>query len=97
MKGGLPFHDSGLLTAGQAGSHGQNTARPGPAAGMQPYTEIDVNAPYAAAFTAVGWGWATKLVAAGALTGIVTSLLVVSPGLVQQCLSANLMQSCHNT
>ncbi len=44
--------------------------------GMQPYTEIDMDAPFAVAFTKVGMGWAQRLVAAGALTGITTSLLV---------------------
>jgi hypothetical protein len=44
--------------------------------GMQPYGQIDLDAPFAAAFERVGMGWARRLVAAGALAGIVTSLLV---------------------
>ncbi|KAG2487845.1 hypothetical protein HYH03_013562 [Edaphochlamys debaryana] len=43
--------------------------------GMQRYNEIDLDAPFAAAFTSVGLGWAQRIVAAGALTGIITSLL----------------------
>ncbi|KXZ55291.1 hypothetical protein GPECTOR_3g427 [Gonium pectorale] len=43
--------------------------------GMQSYSVIDLDAPFAAAFTAVGQGWAQRVVAAGALTGIITSLL----------------------
>eukprot|EP00198_Chlamydomonas_reinhardtii_P000349 XP_001689684.1 cationic amino acid transporter 2 [Chlamydomonas reinhardtii] len=43
--------------------------------GMQSYTVIDLNAPFAVAFDHVGLGWAQRIVAAGALTGIVTSLL----------------------
>ncbi|KAG2448496.1 hypothetical protein HYH02_006387 [Chlamydomonas schloesseri] len=43
--------------------------------GMQNYTVIDLNAPFAVAFDHVGLGWAQRIVAAGALTGIITSLL----------------------
>ncbi len=39
------------------------------------YDTIDLNAPFAVAFDQVGLGWAQRVVAAGALTGIVTSLL----------------------
>ena len=43
--------------------------------GMQPYNQIDVHAPFSAAFDAVGLHWARTIVALGALTGILTSLL----------------------
>ncbi|GLC37891.1 hypothetical protein PLESTM_000660300 [Pleodorina starrii] len=43
--------------------------------GMESYTTIDLNAPFAVAFSKVGMEWAQRLVAAGALTGIITSLL----------------------
>ncbi|MEW5312473.1 MAG: hypothetical protein WDW38_004106 [Sanguina aurantia] len=43
--------------------------------GMQKYTEIDLSAPFAVAFDSVGLHWATRIVAAGALTGICTSLM----------------------
>ncbi|KAJ9530705.1 hypothetical protein QJQ45_014868 [Haematococcus lacustris] len=43
--------------------------------GMQPYTEIDLHAPFSVAFQAVGLDWADKIIAGGAITGIVTSLL----------------------
>lgn len=43
--------------------------------GMQPYNEIDINAPFSVAFDAVGLGWARTVVALGALAGILTSLL----------------------
>lgn len=43
--------------------------------GMQPYNEIDINAPFSVAFDAVGLGWARTIVALGALAGILTSLL----------------------
>lgn len=44
--------------------------------GMTPWQEIDLNTPFSAAYAAVGWPWAGKIVAVGALMGIVTSLLV---------------------
>lgn len=43
---------------------------------MQPYKQIDENAPFSVAFEAVGWNWAKYLVAAGALKGMTTVLLV---------------------
>ncbi|EYU19131.1 hypothetical protein ABFS82_13G180000 [Erythranthe guttata] len=47
---------------------------------MQPYTTIDVNAPFSMAFKQVGWGWAQYLVAFGALKGMTSVLLVNSVG-----------------
>lgn len=44
--------------------------------GMVPYFTIDVNAPFAAAYSTIGVHWAGKVVAVGALAGIITSLLV---------------------
>ena len=44
--------------------------------GMQPYTQIDEDAPFAVAFQRSGLSWAGSVVSVGALTGIVTSLLV---------------------
>ena len=43
-----------------------------PPARSPSYTVIDLNAPFAVAFDHVGLGWAQRIVAAGALTGIVT-------------------------
>ncbi|XP_037491827.1 cationic amino acid transporter 1 isoform X2 [Jatropha curcas] len=42
---------------------------------MQPYTEIDANAPFSVAFQAVGMNWAKYIVAIGALKGMTTVLL----------------------
>ncbi|MFS7905427.1 putative amino acid/polyamine transporter I, cationic amino acid transporter [Helianthus anomalus] len=47
---------------------------------MQPYYEIDVNAPFSVAFEKVGWGWAKYVVAAGALKGMTSVLLVGAVG-----------------
>ncbi|KAK4751178.1 hypothetical protein SAY87_004660 [Trapa incisa] len=47
---------------------------------MQPYTKIDINAPFSVAFQAVGWDWANYIVAAGALKGMTTVLLVGAVG-----------------
>ncbi|XP_075664341.1 cationic amino acid transporter 1-like [Castanea sativa] len=47
---------------------------------MQPYTDIDKDAPFSVAFEAVGWGWAKYIVAAGALKGMTTVLLVSAVG-----------------
>lgn len=47
---------------------------------MQPYKTIDPDAPFSKAFTAVGWNWARYLVAAGALKGMTTVLLVGAVG-----------------
>ncbi len=44
--------------------------------GMVPYTEIDVNAPIAAAFARHGTTWASGLITAAILAGITSSLLV---------------------
>lgn len=42
---------------------------------MQPYYQIDVNAPFTLAFQAVGMKWANYIVALGALEGMTTVLL----------------------
>ncbi|KAK4275800.1 hypothetical protein QN277_018822 [Acacia crassicarpa] len=42
---------------------------------MQPYKEIDINAPFSVAFTAVGADWAKYIVAFGALKGMTTVML----------------------
>ncbi|KAJ7969069.1 Cationic amino acid transporter like [Quillaja saponaria] len=47
---------------------------------MQPYSQINVDAPFAVAFEAVGWSWAKYIVAAGALKGMTTVLLVSAVG-----------------
>ncbi|KAL0305434.1 UNVERIFIED_CONTAM: Cationic amino acid transporter 1 [Sesamum radiatum] len=47
---------------------------------MQPYTSIDVNAPFSRAFEMVGWSWAQYVVAAGALKGMTSVLLVSAVG-----------------
>ncbi|KAF7815542.1 cationic amino acid transporter 1-like [Senna tora] len=47
---------------------------------MQPYTSIDPDAPFSVAFSAVGWDWAKYIVAAGALKGMTTVLLVSAVG-----------------
>ncbi|XP_038723715.1 cationic amino acid transporter 1-like [Tripterygium wilfordii] len=47
---------------------------------MQPYTEINTDAPFSVAFEAVGWNWAKYIVAAGALKGMTTVLLVGAVG-----------------
>ncbi|CAA7054610.1 unnamed protein product [Microthlaspi erraticum] len=47
---------------------------------MQPYQEIDPDAPFSVAFSAVGWDWAKYLVAFGALKGMTTVLLVGAIG-----------------
>lgn len=44
--------------------------------GMVLWKQIDRDAPFAVAFHSIGMAWAGKVVAAGALAGIVTSLLV---------------------
>lgn len=44
--------------------------------GMVYYEDIDVNAPFADAFQRIGMGWATEIVSIGAVTGIITALLV---------------------
>jgi amino acid transporter len=50
---------------------------------MVRWSEIDSNAPFAIAFDRVDMRWAGKVVAAGALAGIVTSLLVTLFGQVR--------------
>lgn len=45
--------------------------------GMVPYDKIDIDAPIPAAFAAVGMPWAQLLIAAGALAGITSVLLVL--------------------
>ncbi|KAL5771875.1 hypothetical protein ACOSP7_011485 [Xanthoceras sorbifolium] len=47
---------------------------------MQPYQNINVDAPFSVAFEAVGWDWAKYVVAAGALKGMTTVLLVGAVG-----------------
>uniref|UniRef100_A0A1J3HAW4 Cationic amino acid transporter 1 n=1 Tax=Noccaea caerulescens TaxID=107243 RepID=A0A1J3HAW4_NOCCA len=47
---------------------------------MQPYKEIDPDAPFSVAFSAVGWDWAKYIVAFGALKGMTTVLLVGAIG-----------------
>ncbi|XP_073027638.1 cationic amino acid transporter 1-like [Primulina eburnea] len=47
---------------------------------MQPYTMIDVDAPFSRAFEMVGWNWAKYIVAAGALKGMTSVLLVSAVG-----------------
>lgn len=47
---------------------------------MQDYTEIDVDAPFSKAFEAVGLDWAKYVVAAGALKGMTSVLLVGAVG-----------------
>ncbi|OVA06727.1 Amino acid/polyamine transporter I [Macleaya cordata] len=47
---------------------------------MQKYTEIDVNAAFSIAFQSVGMKWTKYLVAAGALKGMTTGLLVGALG-----------------
>ncbi|KAK4589013.1 hypothetical protein RGQ29_019853 [Quercus rubra] len=42
---------------------------------MQPYKDIDIDAPFSVAFEAVGLEWAKYIVAAGALKGMTTVLL----------------------
>jgi APA family basic amino acid/polyamine antiporter len=45
--------------------------------GMVPYDQIDINAPIPAAFASIGMPWAQLLIAAGALAGITSVLLVL--------------------
>lgn len=47
---------------------------------MQRYDTIDINAPFSVAFEAAGWKWAKYVVAAGALKGMTTVLLVGAVG-----------------
>lgn len=47
---------------------------------MQPYGQIDKNAPFSVAFESVGMGWAKYVVAAGALKGMTSVLLVGAVG-----------------
>ncbi|XP_076939585.1 cationic amino acid transporter 1-like [Bidens hawaiensis] len=47
---------------------------------MQYYKDIDINAPFSKAFEAVGWDWAKYVVAAGALKGMTSVLLVGAVG-----------------
>ncbi|KAF5736371.1 Amino acid transporter 1 [Tripterygium wilfordii] len=47
---------------------------------MQPYKQINEDAPFSVAFEAVGWNWAKYIVAAGALKGMTTVLLVGAVG-----------------
>uniref|UniRef100_A0A1J3CDV8 Cationic amino acid transporter 1 n=1 Tax=Noccaea caerulescens TaxID=107243 RepID=A0A1J3CDV8_NOCCA len=47
---------------------------------MQPFKEIDPDAPFSVAFSAVGWDWAKYIVAFGALKGMTTVLLVGAIG-----------------
>ncbi|MCA9536157.1 MAG: amino acid permease [Myxococcales bacterium] len=45
--------------------------------GMVPYDQIDIDAPIPAAFASIGMPWAQLLIAAGALAGITSVLLVL--------------------
>ncbi|GKV32077.1 hypothetical protein SLEP1_g40708 [Rubroshorea leprosula] len=47
---------------------------------MQPYPQINEDAPFSVAFEAVGMNWAKYIVAAGALKGMTTVLLVSAVG-----------------
>ncbi|GAB2280807.1 catalase A [Dionaea muscipula] len=47
---------------------------------MQPYSQLDPDAPYTVAFEKVGMGWAKYIVAIGALEGMTTVLLVGAVG-----------------
>ncbi|XP_006342695.1 cationic amino acid transporter 1-like [Solanum tuberosum] len=47
---------------------------------MQPYQMIDTQAPFSVAFKSVGWNWAQYIVAAGALKGMTSVLLVGAVG-----------------
>lgn len=47
---------------------------------MQPYKDINVDAPFSVAFKAVGMNWAKYVVAAGALKGMTSVLLVGAVG-----------------
>ncbi|KAK6932091.1 Amino acid/polyamine transporter I [Dillenia turbinata] len=47
---------------------------------MQPYYAINIDAPFSVAFSAVGMDWAKYIVAAGALKGMTTVLLVSAVG-----------------
>ncbi|KAI3455941.1 hypothetical protein Pfo_012604 [Paulownia fortunei] len=47
---------------------------------LQPYGSIDVDAPFSRAFEMVGWSWAQYIVAAGALKGMTSVLLVGAVG-----------------
>lgn len=47
---------------------------------MQPYYQIDIDAPFSVAFEAVGMNWAKYIVAAGALKGMTSVLLVGAVG-----------------
>ncbi|XP_047310885.1 cationic amino acid transporter 1-like [Impatiens glandulifera] len=47
---------------------------------MQPYQDINPDAPFSVAFSAIGWDWAKYLVALGALKGMTSVLLVGAVG-----------------
>lgn len=55
--------------------------------GVVPYTEIDLKAPIADAMTRLGLNWAQGLVAAGAIAGITTVMLVLYYGLTRVVLA----------
>jgi len=44
--------------------------------GMVPYSQIDTNAPFSAAFDAAGMAWVSRIVSLGAVAGITTSIMV---------------------
>lgn len=44
--------------------------------GMVPFSEIDTNAPFSAAFDAAGMSWVSRIVSLGAVAGITTSIMV---------------------
>ncbi|CAD7703117.1 unnamed protein product [Ostreobium quekettii] len=51
--------------------------------GMQSYKIIDIDAPYAVAFNSFGLKWAGEVVSIGAVTGIVTCLMVTLMGMAR--------------
>lgn len=44
--------------------------------GMVPWQQIDIDTPFSSAYRDIGWTWAGKVVAVGAIMGIVTSLMM---------------------
>lgn len=57
---------------------------------MVPYTDIDIDAPLAAAFGGVGLGWAKSIVAVGAICGLSTSLIGSSKRVQRPCARVHL-------
>ena len=65
--------------------------------GMVPWQEINIDTPFSSAYSDIGWTWAGKVVAIGALTGIVTSLLMSLFGQIRllMCLGRERMLPAH--